>query len=200
MTLSVTPYGAAPPIQGGIHSWPATIVYSRLVSRSGSVACPILWVMALVLGWQTRAASPGVRPIQLEFAWSVDRARRILDDWNTNLVQQSVASLGWDYGFILAYGAASATTLWLVYRSAPLSRRQRQLILMIPVTAAFCDYVENCALVIALATVPNPSSATLAVAGIAASTKFLLLGLSLVLLIGALAWRLGPLRQRSPTG
>ena len=160
------------------------------------------WALTVIFAWRTNAAAQGTRPILLEFAWTAEGARAALQSGKADDVAAALTSLGWDYGFLVAYGAALAVTLAWVWRGVVLSPRALWLVVAVPVLAAACDLIENSALVIGLAHLSEAWDRPFAVAGLAASVKFLLIGLTLALIaVGALRHLRQSLRDGvSPAG
>ncbi|WP_163996959.1 hypothetical protein [Pyxidicoccus caerfyrddinensis] len=138
--------------------------------------------------------------IALEFIWTPERARALLDAWGP--VKHSAAwdSVVLDFAFIPAYAALLMGLVLLVARgsSGRLQRLGLGLALM-PWVAGLFDVVENLCL-LRILDVPVsqlPSASLTVVAGVCAALKFaLVIACALYVLWGGAAWAVGRVRGR----
>lgn len=129
------------------------------------LTCQILLLAA------DHALEPGILPF--EFAFSGEAAAGILVGWGPEGRRVAVAAHIVDYPYLVAYGLGlrGLVRQWGGGRLA-----------VLPLVAAGCDAVENAALLGMLGV--GPSDALAVAAGVFASAKFTLLGITGAALLG----------------
>lgn len=134
-----------------------------------------LAVMA-ALGWADSYLRGDASPhgiISFELAWSLDGARRMMDQWDERAKAFAGFSLGLDFLYLLLYSTAIATAL---LQGAPTPWRRR--LAWGQWLAALLDAVENVGLLVLLTGAPSDSAAK--VATVCAVPKFALVVLGIV--------------------
>lgn len=102
-----------------------------------------------------------------------------------------------DLVFLLANGVAFAIVLLAALRGAGAPPWLSPALLVLPLTAALADFVENVAIAQLLASWDAPSTSWITTARIATSTKLIMVGATAVATVAALAgWSIRSMRQR----
>lgn len=136
---------------------------------------------ALVAGVITTAAAAGFPILELEFAWTTQRADEALAGADLDAVR---ATILWDFVFLALYASALYLgSLWA--RSRFVSDRLRKAgpyIAIGALLAGIFDFIENLAM-LAHVNGWSSGSALLVVAGVMATVKFLLVLVAIVYIV-----------------
>lgn len=142
------------------------------------------WVVglaALAAGAITTAAATGFPILELEFAWTVQRADKALAGADLDAVR---ATILWDFVFLALY--ASALYLGSLWASSQFAadrlRRAGPYIAIGALLAGVFDFIENVAMLGYINGWPG-DSALLMVAGLMASLKFVLVIVAIVYIV-----------------
>jgi len=169
-----------------------------LLIATGIAIVIILIIRAMFAGTeQTMHSGSPYGIVDFELAFSGKQAGMILSQWDREAVDAARASLLLDFLFIPAYAVAfvGITSLLTRNRSTPWRRAGRSLIGG-GIAAALLDVLENLMLLYQLQGDVIRQIPPL-IAGVAASIKFLLLGIAVVFwLVAGIAYLL---RNRTPT-
>jgi pimeloyl-ACP methyl ester carboxylesterase len=171
----------------------------RALWLSGIASLVLLAVEVVFDLRMQRAGGHGI--IDFELAGKLAYSRRIVEFWGHDGRRAARLSLGFDYGYLIAYGAFWALAVAAI-RDMARRRGWRRfariaaVLVALPVAAAAFDAVENAGLLLALgrhggATAPR-------VAAICATTKFALIDVAILFVIVALVRR-GLERRRATT-
>ena len=127
------------------------------------------------------AATPPYSILDLEFAWTVERAREILDAWGSegNILQ--TLGVYWDMAYIFGYGFFIFGCILLVSRRLEGALLKIGLfICLTPLIAGVFDFVENLNLLVMLYSPTSFTSITPMITGILATIKFAFLLVGIV--------------------
>lgn len=171
-------------------NWPSLPALRRL---TGAALLGALIIFVLFT-FHDRPLAPDTI-VSYELAWTSAGAARLFAAWGEAGRQVARESLWIDLVFMPAYAfffAGLALTEARLAR-APWARRLGARPAALPLGAWLCDVVENLALLRVLANTTQPDARLLAVAGVAATLKFALLGLCIVYIVGAVLARRRPI-------
>ena len=159
------------------------------------------WVVglaALIAGAITTAAAAGFPILELEFAWTVQRADETLAGADLDAVR---ATILWDFLFLALYASALYLgSLWASSQFAGGRLREAGLYVAIgALLAGIFDFLENLAMLAHVNGWPG-DSALLIVAGIMATLKFVFVVIAIVyIVLGIVAAVTGRVRHTQTT-
>ncbi|MFZ1267389.1 MAG: hypothetical protein WAV74_04090 [Anaerolineae bacterium] len=158
----------------------------------------ILFIIFQGIETQLKAAGAAGGVIELELAFSAERAATLIQAWPAGGSDLARRALWLDFLFIVGYAGGLTALLVQLAASprltswAPALRRLTPL----PLIAGALDILENICLLAVVATMPSAGPLSL-LAGVFASVKFALVGIALLAVLLAGAWSL---RRESRTG
>ncbi|MBN2151529.1 MAG: hypothetical protein JW839_08790 [Candidatus Lokiarchaeota archaeon] len=121
--------------------------------------------------------------VDLEFAWTADRANQIMQTWGLAVVAQELLITYLDFGYLIGYGAMA---FWLLVLGTRIVSKNERLVkagtifAWLSIVSPIMDVIENVNLVSMMASFPGflDTASTLA-ASVCASIKFGVLFLSI---------------------
>ena len=127
------------------------------------------------------SSQPGYDIIDFEFAFTEEKAGKILESWGPHL-HEARKSLYIDFGYLVAYALfLSSVTIFVTLSLEGTPHRIGRAVAVMPWMAAFLDGIENVCLLYVLSV--RISGIAVLLAGACASVKFLLVGIVFVFLI-----------------
>lgn len=151
----------------------------------------ITWIAAvaaavlLVLLWALAGASGGgMSVIGLQLAFTPENFLAVVEGWGAAGVAQFQQTIWLDYLFPVAYAVLLASLLarLTAWPDRP-PDRARLILFALPFVAALCDYLENALHLILLSDPPVFPAGTVLLASVVAAIKWVLIGLSAVVIV-----------------
>ncbi len=171
----------------------------------GITGIGVFALMSLLSHIDTTATGGGPNGILgLQFAFSVEAARTIIQLWGEQGASLIARTMWIDYIYPLFYATFLASSIVYFSRKWRMFGTRTLIGLVVPpYLAAFLDYVENTLHLILLHNFPNLSASLVEIASVTATIKWLLVGWSILVILylfvfQAVKWALTRLRFIQP--